>query len=56
MKDSNWHQFRKMDCRDNLEDAQKILDVLNETDIIWTAYGLIIEPVYSKEDSKSLVS
>lgn len=32
--------------RDNLEDAQKILKVLEETDVMFTVYRICLEPCY----------
>ena len=37
---------RFLDYRDNLEDAQKIINVLNETDINFSVYVILAEPVY----------
>ncbi len=37
--------------RDNLKDAEAIYNVLCATDVEFTAYGIILEPVYGKEDS-----
>ena len=41
-----WEMIRYMDHRDNIEDAQKIVDVLHETDIMWSRYGIVALPVY----------
>ena len=45
--DDQWRDcIMFMDYRDNIEDAQKIMDVLQETDINWTVYYILAEPVY----------
>lgn len=38
--------FVRIEYRDTLEAAQRIYQVLCETDISHTAYGIILDPIY----------
>lgn len=41
--------YRIIVIHDNLEAAEKVLDVLNEEDIDFSEYGIILKPIYTKE-------
>lgn len=42
-----FEMVRYIDHRDRIEDAQKIIDVLYETDIMHSVYIILAEPVYA---------
>ena len=42
-----WDQVRRLDYRDNIKDAQTIIDALEATDIDYSVYAILAEPVYS---------
>ena len=50
-----WAEIRYLDHRDTIEDAQKIIDVLNETDTSYTSYGIVARPIYSNSPFVSAV-
>lgn len=41
--DTSYHILTQ---RDNVEDAQKIVDVLHNTDYNFGCYGIVLHPVY----------
>lgn len=46
-----WESIRYIDIRDNLEDAQKIIDFLNETNYNWASYGIVLRPLYKDDEN-----
>lgn len=50
----SFETIRYMEHRDNIEDAQKIIDVLYETDIMHSVYVILAEPVYHEEKEENI--